>query len=160
MRSLDDATVSGTGSLAAAVGADGVGRLWQLPSGRVLLQIHGARPGRRSAFSADGRQLLIAGGNAVHLVDTATRREVAVRTLPGRVVDARFSADGTHVVAATSNGYVRIWTVAGELVRGFKAGPSALVSVALSPDSSRVAAAARDGGVKIWSVRTGRLSTR
>ena len=148
-----------SGSRLATVDERGDARLWDIGSKKSVFGLHVPAPGRRVAFSDDGRTLIVAGGRLVRVVDLSNLRQIAAVHLPGSVNDARFGVGGTFATA-TSNGKISLWTRSGRLVHAFNGGPTPLVAVAFSPDGTLLAAANRGGTATIWSTVTGRLQHR
>jgi WD40 repeat protein len=87
-------------------------RLWELPAGREILNLHGhAQPLMCAAFSPDGRRLATCGYDQTVIIwDLTTGRELLTYrggpSLLAACLD--FSPDGRHL-AAGANGIVRIW---------------------------------------------------
>ena len=74
----------------------------------------------------------------------------------GPVVDASYSADGSRIVTAASDGRVRLWNAAtGRRIRVFRAN-GGVPEAAVDPKGTRVAAAAGEGGSRLWDARSGR----
>ncbi len=146
-------------SLLATIDDRGGAALWNVRSRKRLLSLRVSQPGRRVAFSDDGRTLIVAGGRVVRVVDVASKRQIALLRLPGRVSDARFGVGGTFA-AGTRTGRVLVWKRPGKLVRTFNVGPTPVRAVAFSPDGGLVAAANRGGTASIWSIASGRLQHR
>jgi WD40 repeat protein len=75
----------------------------------------------------------------------------------GHVADMDFSADGTTLVAATSDGAVRVLDVDGGspalVLRGHE-GP--VNGVGISPDGSEVVSGGSDGSIRVWELGTGK----
>jgi WD40 repeat protein len=97
-----------------------------------------------------------ADGQVVDVWDLETGRRVS--TLVGHsgdVNDLVFSADGSRLATASSDGTARVWDPrTGEqqlVLRGGHLG-SLITSVDFSPDSRRLATAAADGVVRIWAL--------
>jgi WD40 repeat protein len=149
------ADAAATESLLATVDDRGVATL----TGGRALTLHVPPPGRRVAFSGNGRTLIVAGGRVVRVVDVSSRRVIATVRAPGRVEDVRFGAGGTFA-AATAIGRVVVWKRSGKRLRTFDGGKSRLVAVALSPDGTLIGAASRDGTARIWSIVSGKLQHR
>jgi WD40 repeat protein len=175
---------SPAGGLVATAGAKGTARLWELPSG-ALRQSWAAQTGAAHApalclaFAGDGRTLAV-GGSAhamtVTLWDPATgARQGELRDRgPGATrpssppkappagehafsVDAvAFSPDGATVVAACSDGVIRLWEVSsGELRRRFSGHVGAVRGLAFAPDGRTLASLGDDKTVKLWHPGTG-----
>lgn len=67
-----------------------------------------------------------------------------------------FSPDGSRLVTATSDGKVRIYSVASrKTILTLDAGDAEAASVAFSPDGSLIAAGYSSGMTRVWDVSTG-----
>jgi tetratricopeptide (TPR) repeat protein len=143
------------GARLAAVGTDGLVRVWESAGGRPLVVCAAPeRPGSfgRVAFSPDGKYL-VAGGEAVTVWDAATGK--VLRTLEGSPKDAdrlTFSRDG-KLVAAAARETVVLWDfVSGREVASYPVhGNALLVDLAFSPDGTRLAIG-HGRGVDVWEV--------
>jgi WD40 repeat protein len=152
------------GSLLATAGNDGMVRLIEMNSGKILAQLIGgvyAVPG--VSFNRDGSLLATADGRNLRLRETTTGR--LARTIPGPAsfFTLDYSPDGQLLAAGDSENGVRIWNAAsGDLVHetvGHSGNPqrvSGLVwKVAFSPDGAALASAGGDTAVRLWEVRNG-----
>ena len=66
------------------------------------------------------------------------------------VLAVSFSPDGDSFLTADNDGYVRIWSKDGTLLKSWES-PYPVFDVAFSPDGRLFASASGDGTVKIWS---------
>jgi WD40 repeat protein/tRNA A-37 threonylcarbamoyl transferase component Bud32 len=121
------------------------------------------------AFSPDGVQLAVAGGNPyvrnsngrcpaqVTLWETSTGRRM--RTLPGfRQITGRvaWSPDHQFLAACGRDGTIRVWSArTGRLFRVLGAQPHLPNEIAFSPDSRRLACAGTMRSLLIYDVQTG-----
>ncbi|KIE26902.1 hypothetical protein LK08_11835 [Streptomyces sp. MUSC 125] len=155
-------SVSAVRDLVTSGGEDGVVRLWNLNTGR-LLRAHEAHTGWvfATALSADGTVLASAGDDgAIRLWRTDTGEPVGV--LPGhnrRVRSLAFSSADSVLVSGAEDGAVCAWDLERlVLLRTMRAAGTPVWSVAIGGDSdSLVAAAGEDEFVRLFDLRTGRL---
>jgi WD40 repeat protein len=138
--------------------------------GRSIVIIQDLKRGTRSefpiadtifslAFSAD-EQLLAAGGDKVHLVNTRDRRIVqTLEHAKGVVISLAFSSDGQLLATASTDGIIRLWQVAdGKLASELPKQEKPILSVAFSPDNALLATAGADRVVRLWRVADGKLA--
>jgi WD40 repeat protein/transcriptional regulator with XRE-family HTH domain len=155
-------------AILAAGGGDGTVWLWHLSrSGHPALlgaPLAGGGPVTSVAFSPDGRTL--AAGTAagtVRVWNVTDSRHPAV--LAGRAVRPRggqsaggvncvaFSPDGQVLAAASSDGQVFLWRVAGlAAITTLSAGTGQVNSVTFSPNGKVLAAGASSGRVRLWDL--------
>ena len=82
-------------------------------------------------------------------------RTKAVLRAGGPVTDVEFSPSGRLLLAASSDGKVRLYrTSDGKALRVFDQG-APVAAVAFSPDGQTVAAAGEDGTARVWRTHTG-----
>src|SRR5262245_41779664 len=94
------------GSRMATAGKDGVVKMWDAGTGRLLFDYTGHTDAVRGiAFSPDGRQMASSGGDKfISLWDPATGKEVRKLTgLPDFANSVAYSPDGKHLAAACAD---------------------------------------------------------
>jgi serine/threonine protein kinase/WD40 repeat protein/predicted Zn-dependent protease len=135
---------------------NGVLRLWEIPSGKLL----GERPlagAGWTRFSPDGRVIAAAANLGVRLLDGDTLAPLSTGYLPSasRIADLVFSPDGAFLLTAHETGSAQLWDVATCKPVG---PPAVLVgpirSVAFTPDGKTCLCVAADGTVRRWPVPT------
>jgi WD40 repeat protein len=144
--------------------SDGVVRVYDTPTGRLLLTLQGHMRVVSVAFSPDGRRLASAGlDKMVRLWDTTTGQEILTLRghgdLVGRVL---FSPDGQRLASASADGVVRVWDAspfdknADRRLLTIREEGGIIYGLAFSPDSRRLASAGSDNAVKIRDAQSGR----
>jgi WD40 repeat protein/Flp pilus assembly protein TadD len=138
----------------AARDVNGVLRLWEVPSGKVLE----ARPldgDGVTRFSPDGRVVAAAANLGVRLLDGNTLAPLPGGYLPhpDPITDVAFSPDGAFLLTAHETGSAQLWEVATRKPVG---PPAALVgsirAVTFTPDGKTCVCVAADGTVRRWPV--------
>jgi WD40 repeat protein len=102
------------GETLAAASADGVVRIWDLKSRKILSSVEGAAElGACVALSPDGKTVAFSGDDStVRLCDTATgKTQLPPLSHPQRVLSLAWSPDGISVVTGCRDGSVRLWRV-------------------------------------------------
>lgn len=178
---ITSATFDGTGRLVMTTSLDRTARIWDLDSGKLVLELpkksdaflagHDA-PIRYAAFSRNGELVVTASGNKARIwrtcqrggcetsLDPAARGKSALlRTLEGhrgQVTTASFDRSGERVITASADGTVRIWDVATgdalQILQGPKVVSGNRASAALSPDGRTVVAAFADNYAYLWNI--------
>jgi WD40 repeat protein/Flp pilus assembly protein TadD len=134
--------------------ANGVLRLWEIPTGKLL----GERPlagDGVTRFSPDGRVVAAAGNLGVRLLDGGTLAPLPAGYLPhpDPVTDVAFSPDGAFLLTAHETGSAQLWDVATRKPVGPPAvlvGP--LRAVAFTADGKACVCVAADGTARRWPV--------
>jgi WD40 repeat protein len=149
-----------------ATGGEGTLRLWDLSSGKELLQ---AKVGAfdRCLLSPDRKTLAIAGSKAagLRLIDIVPGRRTTGKPLafpsvrPGPPCVA-FCPDGA-LLAGADDSLVRIWDVAARKeIRRIPWTAGGIFAVTFSPDGKTLTAVSRAGHVRTWTVATGKETRR
>lgn len=161
--------LSPDGSLLAAGGVDGFGRLWDVSTRKLLRSFRGHSTNVHSlAFSPDGK-MLVSGGwdTAITLWDVSTPRDNGrgelLRTLTGHraeVHSVAVSPDGRTLASASADGTVKLWPSSVSADQDhLPRHDDSVAAVAFSPDSKRLATAGFDRSVYLWEVSGGRSQT-
>jgi WD40 repeat protein/Flp pilus assembly protein TadD len=133
---------------------NGVLRLWEIPSGKLL----GQRPldgDGVTRFSPDGRIVAAAANLGVRLLDGDTLAPLRAGYLPhpDRINDVAFSPDGAFLLTAHETGSAQLW----DLATRKPVGPPAVLigpirAVTFTPDGNTCVCVAADGTVRRWPV--------
>jgi WD40 repeat protein len=153
------ARLFGDGRSAVTTGADGVLRIWDVPTQRITATIPGHKGVVTSVrVSADGTQLASTGADGtVALINLPDhQRRVVVRAAADvYATSADFSPDGRRLAASLSDGTVRLVdTIAGRQTASLRIATDLVYRVAFSPKGKTVVTAAADGTAQIWNVAT------
>ncbi|MEV4276895.1 AAA family ATPase [Actinoplanes xinjiangensis] len=112
-----------------------------------------------AAFSPDGSKIATGGyGRGVQIRTASTGtvlRSLPVRTLEVSSLD--FSPDGKTLATGGNDGKVRLWTVAGGVLRKVLDCGENVNALDFSPNGRAVAAAGDDAKARIWNPTNGRL---
>jgi WD40 repeat protein len=157
---------SADGKMLAAVGDDGVVRLFDAQTGATIQRVTGKAGGWFPiALSAGGKKLALVGNdNTLRVVDIAAEKEVFKQPLPPKGPDQffrmSFSPDGKKLAWMGEDAKTfALWDVAtGKAVLQFHGSPGTIKSVLFSPDGKIIAAvdSGEDGGsIGLWNSETG-----
>ncbi len=146
----------GTGSV------DGIVRVWDLATGKVLVQMKHGSEINSIAFSPDARLVASAGeDHRVQVWNSQTGESVA--SLVGHkneVMRVRFTPDGRRILTASHDRTGGVWDVEkGQLIYQLPHNGE-VIDVDVSPDCRWIATASRDRTAMIWDAKTGRPHVR
>lgn len=129
------------GTILASVSVDGIIRVFGIQRWERLANYQGFAP-RAIEFDPVGERLLVIDdAGQPKLLDLVTQAQASFDTIAGGVKVARFTPDGTHVVAMGESGLTLLEVASGELRTSFAArGSSGMLTVVMAPDGSAVAA--------------------
>ncbi len=147
------AAFSPDGHLIGAAGEDGVARLLDARTGRVVRLLPGhTRSVTGIAFSNDGRLVVTSSlDHEARIWHVATRQAEALQGHDGAVLAASFSPDGRWVVTA-GPASAGVWDVSnGDPVAFLSGHRSQLTAASFSPDGTRILTAGLDGTVRIYT---------
>jgi WD40 repeat protein/energy-coupling factor transporter ATP-binding protein EcfA2 len=142
---------------AAAWFDEGVVRVLDLASGRVVREIRSIASPRTTSFDPSGTQLVVASFNEPRVVvfDVASGRELrTLEGLSGKVIDADWSPDGESIATAVpSDDSVPVFDARTGRQRLTLVGDgSGLLEVDWSPDGTRLVTGSSGGTVALWQV--------
>jgi WD40 repeat protein len=149
---------SPSGKLIATACKDGVVRVWDAASKKLVFAKQGHKGTIRSvAFSPDERLLVSASNDGfARLWDVSTGEPVgSPMRHPSWVGDTAFSPDSKILLTAGYDGWARLWKVStGEELPTLMKHDDLLTRVAYSPDGSTILTASNDSTVRLWNSRT------
>jgi WD40 repeat protein/serine/threonine protein kinase len=154
-------TFSPDGRFLVGTGTNGNAQLWETASGK---ELQSWPRGHSAAFSADSRQLVLSGRDALTFWDVATGQRV--RSLPSKGGRVICSPDGRLLAVSGSQGVEVRDAATGQELQFFAHGPGgpagaldpySLVGpdAAFSPDAKQLVTATSPP--RVWDVTTGRL---
>ena len=144
------------GRLLAAGSGDGETVLLRVSDRRRIADVRLHGPVKSVAFDADGGVLLAATQTGGTLWDVSDGRLLRTLDVPGGVVSAALSPDGSLVATAGADHLARIYSAtSGELLHVLRGHTAPLKEAVFSPDGRILATTGIDGHPRLWDVRTG-----
>jgi WD40 repeat protein/DNA-binding SARP family transcriptional activator/class 3 adenylate cyclase/energy-coupling factor transporter ATP-binding protein EcfA2 len=142
---------------AAAWFDEGVVRVLDMTSGRVVQEIDSIVKPRTTSFDPSGTRLAVSSFDAprVAVFDVASGDEsFTLEGLPGNAIDADWSPDGTSIaVAVPSDDSAQIFDArTGRQRLSLAGGGSGLIELDWSPDGTRLVTGSFGGTVAVWGV--------
>lgn len=138
---------------------------YDLATGEVLFDfIDGGRDVRAVSFSTDAKTAAMAAKDGtVRLFDLDKKGQPFpggdwfLYDKEGQTGDLALSPDGSHLVAGSTTGELKICKVAGkEVLHTIKAHEGYIGACLVSPDGKRVATTGQDNIVKLWDMASGK----
>jgi WD40 repeat protein len=143
------------GSMLASTGDDGVLKLWDPSTGRLLSSLSGGGSVWAPSFSADGSLVAAAWGGDVRVLDLSTDRVVSTFSVPDIAIGTALSPNGKKLAVVGTRDAVFDVETGREAFR--LSGVNEVGGgVSWSPDGRYIAAAGEDAA-GVWDAETGRL---
>jgi WD40 repeat protein len=157
------AAFSPDGRKVVSAGADRTLKVWDVETGKTLLDLAAETPVTAVLFSPDGKLIASAGGDKlVRLWDAASGKPL--HSLAGHqatVTSLDFSADGKRLASGSVDRSVRVWDPdSGKLVFAIEDNPSVVAAVAFRPDGKQLAVGSIDHAIACYDAVTGKLQKR
>ncbi|HSL42851.1 MAG TPA: AAA family ATPase [Anaerolineales bacterium] len=148
--------VSRDGARVAVGGQDGILRILDGLSGKLLWSVNLDVPLNNLAFSPDGKWLATPGeGYAAQLWDVNSGQLLfRFSGHSGVILDLAFSQDGKKLATSSFDQTVKVWDLSNrELLYTLRGHP--MLAVFFHPDGKQLATTSMDGAIQIWDVTTG-----
>jgi eukaryotic-like serine/threonine-protein kinase len=166
---LEALAVSPDGKLFLTGGTDGIPRLWDMATGRLLQELpreHASigvelhhKDGVSGVFSPDGKTVLTGGdGFKARLWDVAGGKPLGPPLEhQGRVHALAFSPDGKTILTGSEDGTARVWDAALRTPLGtVMHHQGGVIAVAFSPDGKLILTGSRGQKARLWEAGTGK----
>ena len=157
---LEALATSPDGKLFLTGGTDGIPRLWDMATGRLLQELPHHQDGVwAGAFSPDGKTVLTGGdGFKAHLWDVASGKPLGPPLEhQGIVCAVAFSPDGKTILTGSADGTARVWDAVARTPLGTVMHHQDWVwAVAFSPDGKLILTGSRDQTARLWEAGTGK----
>lgn len=148
--------LSDDGKLVLGTSHDHHAYVWDLATGAAVTAVDHGFPVWTGHFAPDGRRFVTVSlvGKSIKVWDTATGDLLASHDTQGGM-EAKFSLDGTRLVAALGDGRLRIWRGPDAALRASYTAPPATDVRAVVGAGTRVVTSNPDGDVRIVDAATG-----
>lgn len=147
------------GKRLAVANMDGVPKVWDLASGKLVFSLNGHTVMCDAIdYSPDGGRLATGDESGViKFWDAATGQEQLSFGQGGVIHDLAFSPDGKRLATANEDGTLKVWDPANGQELLSLPRMSGLYAVTFMSDSQRLVTAHQDGTTKMWDAVTGGL---
>ncbi len=157
-RTVFAVAVSSDGSRTAAIGGDGVIRLWEREGALPWLIRDHPSETIGIAFAPDGASVATSSGDGmVRVTDLATRQGQIISTSEFAVAEVSYSTDGRRLAATTMGNQITVWNAIDRRSITLELGES-LSTSRFTPDGNTLIATS-DGLIRIWNLETGSART-
>jgi HEAT repeat protein len=156
------AKFSPDGKTIATTSEEGLARLWDVATGKLLQTLEGHNGiVRHCAFTRDGKQLLTSGfDNTIRVWDAASGEPVKTLTDDGAVYYVSLLGDDRTVISASADSRLRFWNLTQGKLEGYLMGHTATVWTAAATTVnglSTIISGSTDRTAKIWDYQSGEI---
>jgi WD40 repeat protein len=165
--SVQAASVSADGRLAATADSGGTAKIWEVATRRVVAELRGHEGGITDIhFNSNGDRLLTAGSDGTariwRLHGNVAETESVLRGHSQSLSRAIWSPDGRFIATASQDYLVRLWEGStGRALTALGTHTNAVYDIAFSPDGAYLMSGSEDGTAHIYACEvcasTGRL---
>ncbi len=150
---ISSAAFSADGIYLVTGGPNPTIQIWEISTGREVLQIHQENDVQSVVFSPDDRQVASIGTDfTIRIWDADNGKEVAHMTHMGPQLSIVYSSDSKYILSSSSDRTARVWDAAnGNEIASFFHGDS-VTAIAFSPDNQHVATGSLDQTARIWNI--------
>jgi WD40 repeat protein/tRNA A-37 threonylcarbamoyl transferase component Bud32 len=146
----------GTGSV------DGFVRVWDVSTGRTLIEMKHGSEINSIGFSPDSRWIASAGeDHRVQVWDSQTgNRKISLVGHKNEVMRVRFTPDGLRIITASLDRTARVWDIeTGQVIHQLPHNGE-VIDIDISPNGQWIATASRDRTAMIWDAKSGKPHAR
>ncbi|ETO14411.1 G-protein beta WD-40 repeats containing protein [Reticulomyxa filosa] len=160
-KSVTSAQFSPDGTKIVSSSNDGVIRIWDFGSGKMVQILEGHNATVENAqFSPKGDMILsYSYDKTMRLWDVKSGKEI--RKIEGQAwtsLSAQFSPDGLTFVSSFYDNSIRLWDVnSGKEIKKMEGHANLIKSVAYSPDGQYIVSSSSDESVIIWNAESGEV---
>lgn len=148
------------GAYLATGGCDGVAKVLDAKTGKLLLAYHGHAVSEQGAcvavvWSPNGKYIASGGNDTVQVWDAMTG-QLQAKYGNGGVMSLAWSPDGAYVATGGDAPTVQVWNaMTGKLLLTYRGHSAHVIGVIWSPDGKYIASASNDHTVQVWDAMTG-----
>ena len=161
---LTGAEFSPDGKLVVTASEDKTARVWDTSTGEIVTPLKHDDEVRSAEFSPDGKLIITASDFSVWVWDAYTYKNIAQLTMPERpqvLVDgamkiAKFSPEGSRIVAGNQTGRVGVWDAKGGFLVELIGHTQYLTSISFSKDGKLIVTTSADETARVWDTSIGK----
>lgn len=149
-RDITSAEFSRDGRRLLTASMDGIARLWDTSSGKLIAEFGGIPTGATLAkLSSNGRQVLTAGDRTVNLWEASGKLLAELRGSYDEGDTVGFSPDGKRILTTWVD-TIYLWDASGKRLLEFQTHKERINSAVFSPDGNKILTVSDDKTARLW----------